>query len=201
MSATNEDHEPTALDDLHDRLVDRGLTELRDMGIASFFPVHKFDNGFGGTKMDGGEIGYIVNVGNAYKTGHFWDAQGCDGPGHDQTQLTTPVTAPVASLVYGQLGTLTPAARAPVYGDGPHCNQRGLTDMGSYLFDTHSAPVHKEVWALYRDAVARFGAASTLVEWDADIPTFDRVYAEAERARRESLTALSTDADPHRHVA
>src|SRR5262245_51604522 len=28
MSATNENHEPTAIDDLHDRLVDRGLTEI-----------------------------------------------------------------------------------------------------------------------------------------------------------------------------
>jgi uncharacterized protein (UPF0276 family) len=62
----------------------------------------------------------------------------------------------------------------------------GFTDMGSYLFDTHSAPVHEDVWRLYRYAVARFGNASTLVEWDADIPPFERVQAEAERARREA---------------
>jgi uncharacterized protein len=62
----------------------------------------------------------------------------------------------------------------------------GFTDMGTYLFDTHSAPVHEDVWALYRHAVARFGAGATLVEWDADIPSFERVHAEAERARREA---------------
>jgi uncharacterized protein len=62
----------------------------------------------------------------------------------------------------------------------------GFTDMGSYLFDTHSAPVHEDVWALYRRAVARFGAGATLIEWDADIPSFERVHAEAERARREA---------------
>lgn len=59
----------------------------------------------------------------------------------------------------------------------------GFTDMGSYLFDTHSAPVHDDVWELYRHAVTRFGSGSTLVEWDADIPTFDRLCAESTRAR------------------
>lgn len=69
----------------------------------------------------------------------------------------------------------------------------GFTDMGSYLFDTHSAPVHEDVWALYRRAVARFGAAATLVEWDADIPAFDRVHAEAERARHEATRAETVE--------
>ena len=69
----------------------------------------------------------------------------------------------------------------------------GFTDMGSYLFDTHSAPVHAEVWALYRYAVARFGAAATLVEWDADLPSFERLHAEAERARREASAADDTE--------
>jgi uncharacterized protein (UPF0276 family) len=60
----------------------------------------------------------------------------------------------------------------------------GFTDMGTYLFDTHSAPVHDDVWALYRYAVARFGSGSTLVEWDADIPPFERLCAESDRARQ-----------------
>jgi hypothetical protein len=60
----------------------------------------------------------------------------------------------------------------------------GFTDMGSYLFDTHSAPVHPDVWRLYEKAVQRFGPVSTLVEWDADIPAFDRLRAEAAEARR-----------------
>lgn len=71
----------------------------------------------------------------------------------------------------------------------------GFTDMGSYLFDTHSAPVHEDVWALYRDAVARFGVAATLVEWDADIPPFPRVHAEAERARQEARGATWEGSD------
>jgi len=72
----------------------------------------------------------------------------------------------------------------------------GFTDMGSYLFDTHSAPVHDDVWALYRHAVARFGAGATLVEWDADIPSFERLYAEAKRARAEASNSM--DSRPER---
>ncbi len=59
----------------------------------------------------------------------------------------------------------------------------GFTDMGTYLFDTHSAPVSDAVWRLYAHAVRRFGPVSTLVEWDADIPSFERVCAEAAHAR------------------
>jgi uncharacterized protein (UPF0276 family) len=59
----------------------------------------------------------------------------------------------------------------------------GFTDMGSYLFDTHSRPVYEDVWRLYEHAVRRFGEVSTLIEWDADIPEFERVTREAERAR------------------
>ncbi len=59
----------------------------------------------------------------------------------------------------------------------------GFTDMGSYLFDTHSAPVCEDVWRLYRRAVECFGRVSTLIEWDADIPPFERLQQECERAR------------------
>lgn len=62
----------------------------------------------------------------------------------------------------------------------------GFTDRGRFLFDTHDAPVHEDVWALYRHACARLGARSTLVEWDAQLPDFARLHAEAERARQEA---------------
>jgi uncharacterized protein (UPF0276 family) len=62
----------------------------------------------------------------------------------------------------------------------------GLTDLGRFLFDTHDAPVHEDVWALYRHACARLGPRSTLVEWDAQLPEFARLRAETERARTEA---------------
>ena len=59
----------------------------------------------------------------------------------------------------------------------------GHTDMGAYLFDTHSRPVIDEVWALYRDALAQWGPITTLIEWDEEIPPFPRLAEEAETAR------------------
>ena len=116
--------------------VDQGLRELWDMGVRDFFPVHKFDNGFGGTKMDGGTTGYIVNLGNADKTRHFWNVRRCEGPNTDRTQIYGPGAGDAADLVYGQLGAMAPpVARVPIYGPGPHCNTRGLTDIGRYLIN------------------------------------------------------------------
>jgi len=59
----------------------------------------------------------------------------------------------------------------------------GFTDTGSYLFDTHSAPVHDDVWKLYARTVARAGDIATMVEWDADIPSFARLGEEVDKAR------------------
>ncbi len=59
----------------------------------------------------------------------------------------------------------------------------GHTEMGSYLFDTHSRPVIDPVWALYRDALTRWGPVTTLIEWDEDIPPFPRLAEEADTAR------------------
>jgi uncharacterized protein (UPF0276 family) len=59
----------------------------------------------------------------------------------------------------------------------------GHTDKGRYLLDTHSDHVRSEVWELYRGALRRFGPTSTLIEWDADIPTWDVLAAEAAKAR------------------
>src|SRR5262249_25401926 len=77
----------------------------------------------------------------------------------------------------------------------------GFTDRGSYLFDTHSAPVSEPVWQLYADAVRRFGAVSTLVEWDANIPSFDRLCAEAAQARRTVGKERSTQRAPFETAA
>ena len=53
---------------------------------------------------------------------------------------------------------------------------------GSCLIDTHGAPVAPEVWALYQDAIARFGPVPTLIEWDTDIPELARLLGEAATA-------------------
>lgn len=59
----------------------------------------------------------------------------------------------------------------------------GHTDMGGYLFDTHSGQVIDPVWDLYQKALGLYGPVSTLIEWDEAIPEFSRLAAEAEKAR------------------
>jgi uncharacterized protein (UPF0276 family) len=59
----------------------------------------------------------------------------------------------------------------------------GYQDTGDVLIDTHGAAVSDPVWALYGQAIARFGCVPTLIEWDADIPTLDVLLAEASHAR------------------
>jgi uncharacterized protein (UPF0276 family) len=55
---------------------------------------------------------------------------------------------------------------------------------GAILIDTHDAPVSDEVWALYREACARFGKAPTLIEWDSQLPALDVLVSEARKADR-----------------
>ncbi len=50
------------------------------------------------------------------------------------------------------------------------------------LIDTHGQPVPQGVWALYRDALQRFGDKPTLIEWDSALPDLDVLLAEAAKA-------------------
>lgn len=59
----------------------------------------------------------------------------------------------------------------------------GHTNKGTHIVDTHNDHVIDPVWDLYRHSVARTGNVSTLLEWDADIPEFEVVHAEALKSR------------------
>lgn len=50
------------------------------------------------------------------------------------------------------------------------------------LIDAHNSSVADDVLALYRHTIARAGPLPTLIEWDNDVPAFDVLLAEAERA-------------------
>ncbi len=60
----------------------------------------------------------------------------------------------------------------------------GYTDMGTYLFDTHSKPVYPEVWELFSKLIARAPEVPFLLEWDENIPEFSVLEAEAQKAAR-----------------
>ncbi len=50
------------------------------------------------------------------------------------------------------------------------------------LVDSHDAPICQEVWALYERLVARIGPRPTLIERDDNLPSFDELLAERNRA-------------------
>ena len=50
------------------------------------------------------------------------------------------------------------------------------------LIDTHDCPVDARVWDLFAHAIERLGPKPTLIEWDAKVPAWPQLQAEAERA-------------------
>ncbi len=65
----------------------------------------------------------------------------------------------------------------------------GHSHDGDLLIDTHDAPVCDQVWALYGDAVRRFGPRATMIEWDAQVPPFETLTGELDRARALAAAA------------
>lgn len=68
----------------------------------------------------------------------------------------------------------------------------GFEDNGVCLIDSHGKAVADAVWALYQQAIQRFGQQPTLIEWDNDIPALEVLLAEAAHAQQlmESHHAL-----------
>jgi uncharacterized protein (UPF0276 family) len=67
----------------------------------------------------------------------------------------------------------------------------GHSDKGRYLLDTHDTVVPDPVWALYREALKRFGRVPALVEWDEHVPPLDEVIAQSVLARGVEKAVLS----------
>lgn len=76
----------------------------------------------------------------------------------------------------------------------------GYTDMGTHLFDTHSAPVADPVWELFAHVAGRLGQTPVMIEWDEHIPEFPVLETQALKAaqvwkeenEREPLGAAAT---------
>jgi uncharacterized protein (UPF0276 family) len=60
----------------------------------------------------------------------------------------------------------------------------GHSKFEKYILDTHDHPVLDPVWKMYARAIELCGPTNTLLEWDAHIPSFDEVHAEAMKAKR-----------------
>ena len=59
----------------------------------------------------------------------------------------------------------------------------GHQHCGSHIVDTHDQPVCDAVWELFRLAWQKTNGASTLLEWDGDVPEFAVVHEEVLRAK------------------
>ncbi|MGW1427435.1 galactose-binding domain-containing protein [Streptomyces sp. NPDC002431] len=104
--------------------IDRGLDELRGLGVSSMFLCHKFDNALCGVRFDSGALGTAINVGQFLSTGTFWKTEDCRGPQHDN---------PIGNATASEAESRLPKGVAvPSYASGAQCNTRGLTDLGAY---------------------------------------------------------------------
>src|SRR5579859_5770723 len=69
---------------------------------------------------------------------------------------------------------------------GHHVRRIGNAEL---RIDDHGSRVCPEVWELYRQAIARFGATPTLIEWDSDVPDLAILLEEARKADQYAETA------------
>lgn len=92
------------------------------------------------------------------------------------------------------LAALPPAAIGEIHLAGH--SLRALPDGRSLRIDDHGSRVIAEVWALYHEALARFGPVPTLIEWDNDVPPLDVLLGEASYA-----AALIARAEQEAHHA
>lgn len=74
-----------------------------------------------------------------------------------------------------------------------------LADGRVVRLDDHGSPVRPEVWALYAEAIRRFGPKPTLIEWDTDVPDLDMLRGEALRAQAIADATLA-ERDASRHA-
>jgi uncharacterized protein (UPF0276 family) len=55
--------------------------------------------------------------------------------------------------------------------------------VGELAIDDHSQPVSDVGWQLYQFSLQRFGAVPTLIEWDNNLPSWQELLAEVQKAR------------------
>lgn len=72
----------------------------------------------------------------------------------------------------------------------------GPTQYGDCLVDTHDQPVPARVWELYALAQQLTGGVSTLLEWDANLPDYDGLLGELDKARQVMEGSMPVMAPP-----
>jgi uncharacterized protein (UPF0276 family) len=83
-------------------------------------------------------------------------------------------------IAYLDAFPLSRVAEIHLAGCAPDIDEEG----GLLLIDAHDRPVSEIVWDLFLRAVEQIGPIPTLIEWDANIPAWPVLAAEAQRADR-----------------
>ena len=74
----------------------------------------------------------------------------------------------------------------------------GHTQEGPLLIDTHDQHVRDEVWELYGYAIERLGPRATMIEWDAQVPAFEELERELDRAAHWARVGLDAQRERRR---
>lgn len=111
--------------------IDAGIDEFFGLGVRAVFINHWFDNAFGGAGLFG-QSEVELNALNKPETGHYFRVEDCPEPdmGANLMSVVPPIPAdnPVANAINEAF-----LVAAPSYPPGPHCNAKGLTDLGDYV--------------------------------------------------------------------
>lgn len=104
--------------------IDQKLDEYYQKGVRHIFPVHNFDNGFGGAAswQD------AINVGNRYSEGHWWETEECADEGFG-FKLDWFIEGLILLLGFGDIDPPAP------YSETASCNAKGLSPLGLHLIN------------------------------------------------------------------
>lgn len=113
--------------------IDKQLDKLYALGVRQMFPIHEFNNAFGGNGIFNGDV---LNGGNFLDTGAFWQTYDCPKEDYLYTAGAIMTTVPglgndpvTQAVIANNPGVL------PLYNSQQRqCNKRGLTPLGQYLF-------------------------------------------------------------------
>ena len=111
--------------------IDRGLDEFYKLGVRQMELLNKFDNALAGVAGDSGSTGTVTNTGNFYTTGRYWDLETCRDK-ENTDHAPTAVEHNDDEVIGNGFKALTPPGAAPVYPPKPHCNKKGLSQLGEY---------------------------------------------------------------------
>ncbi|MFL5846249.1 MAG: Coagulation factor 5/8 type domain-containing protein [Solirubrobacteraceae bacterium] len=135
----------------------RQIDEMDKLGVRSSLLLNKYDNPLTGVRFDSGTASYVINAGNKQSSGSFWDAKTCTGKLHDnEIAFGNPAIESFLNGIFVPLGF--PASTIPQYPPAPHCNTRGLTDLGAFAEEE----MMKRHWIVNPDHMSQAAVDDTL---------------------------------------